>query len=61
MPSLRDLQDAVRRSIIERDDVDAIAQIVANGIAPQDRLSIYRNTFTQTLIRALRLSYPAVD
>ncbi|MGH8332315.1 MAG: HvfC/BufC family peptide modification chaperone [Pseudomonas sp.] len=61
MPSLRDLQDAVRRSIIERDDDDAIAHIVANGIAPQDRLSVYRNTFTQTLIRALRLSYPAVD
>lgn len=61
MPSLRDLQDAMRRSIIERDDGDAIAHIVANGIAPQDRLSVYRNTFTQTLIRALRLSYPAVD
>lgn len=61
MPSLRDLQDAVRRSIIERDDGAAIALIADNGIAPQDRLSIYRNTFTQTLIRALRLSYPAVD
>lgn len=61
MPSLRDLQDAVRRSIIERDDVDAIAHIAVNGIAPLHRLSIYRNTFTQTLIRALRLSYPAVD
>lgn len=61
MPSLRDLQDAMRRCIIERDDVDASIHIAANGIAPLDRLSIYRNTFTQTLIRALRLSYPAVD
>lgn len=61
MPSLHDLQDAMRRCIIERDDVDAITHIAANGIAPQDRLSIYRNTFRQTLIRALRLSYPAVD
>ncbi|MEO5660733.1 MAG: DNA-binding domain-containing protein [Polaromonas sp.] len=60
-PSLRELQDAVRRSVIERDDADAIAHIVANGIAAQTRLSVYRNTFTQTLIRALRLSYPAVD
>ncbi|MGN7738603.1 HvfC/BufC family peptide modification chaperone [Pseudomonas sp. 22526] len=61
MPSLHELQDAVRRSIIERDDVEAITHIAANGIAPPDRLSIYRNTFRQTLIRALRLSYPAVD
>ena len=60
-PSLRELQHAMRRSVIQRDDVDAIAHIVANGIAAQDRMSIYRNTFTQTLIRALRLSYPAVD
>lgn len=61
MPSLRELQNAVRRSIVERDDVEAIAHIVADGIAPQHRLSVYRNTFVQTLIRALRLSYPAVD
>ncbi|KPU61644.1 hypothetical protein AN403_5708 [Pseudomonas fluorescens] len=61
MPSLRELQDAVRRSIVDHDDVDAMAHIVADGIAAQERLSIYRNTFAQTLIRALRLSYPAVD
>lgn len=61
MPSLRELQDAVRRAIVERDDLDAVASIVAGGITPQGRLSVYRNTFASTLIRALRLSYPAVD
>lgn len=61
MPTLRELQHAVRHSIIELDDAEAIAYIAAIGISAQDRLSIYRNTFTQTLIRALRLSYPAVD
>lgn len=61
MPSLRELQNAVRRSIADHDDVDAMAYIVAHGIAPQERLSVYRNTFAQTLIRALRLSYPTVD
>jgi hypothetical protein len=61
MPSLRELQDAVRRSIVDRDDVDAMVYVVADGIAAQGRLSVYRNTFAQTLIRALRLSYPAVD
>lgn len=61
MPSLRELQDAIRRSIIERDDLDAASWVVADGIAPQGRLSVYRNTFASTLIRALRLSHPAVD
>lgn len=60
-PSLRELQDAVRRSIVAHDDGEAGRYIVGAGMAPQDRLSVYRNTFTQTLIRALRLSYPAVD
>jgi hypothetical protein len=61
MPSLHDLQEAVRRAIVERDDLDAATYIVAGDIAPQGRLSVYRNTFASTLIRALRLSYPAVD
>jgi Putative DNA-binding domain len=61
MPSLLEIQDAVRRSIVERDDLDVSAWIVDGGIAPQGRLSVYRNTFASTLIRALRLSHPAVD
>ena len=60
-PSLRELQEAVRRSIVAHDDGEAGRYIVEAGIAPQERLSVYRNTFTQTLIRALRLSCPAVD
>ena len=60
-PSLRELQDAVRRSIVAHDDGEAGRYIIGAGMAPQERLSVYRNTFTQTLIRALRLSYPAVD
>ena len=61
MPSLLELQEAVRRSILEHDDGEAVRHIVGAGMAPQERLSVYRNTFTQTLTRALRLSYPAVD
>lgn len=61
MPSLRELQHAMRRGIAERNDADAVAHIVAAGIAPQERLAVYRNTFGLTLLRALRLSYPAVD
>lgn len=61
MPSLRELQDAIRRSIIEHDDIGAASHIASDGTAPEERLSVYRNTFELTLIRALRLTYPAVD
>ncbi|HEP6427344.1 DNA-binding domain-containing protein [Burkholderia anthina] len=61
MPSLRELQDAIRRSIVDRDDLDAAAWILDGGIGPGRRLSVYRNTFASTLIRAMRLSCPAVD
>lgn len=60
MPALRELQHAVYRSLMERDDGDAAAHIRADGLAAADRLSIYRNTFYGTLTNALRLSFPAV-
>jgi hypothetical protein len=34
--------------------------VIADGIAPDSRLSIYRNTYIGNLIGALRISYPAV-
>lgn len=61
MPSLRELQDAMQRSILARDDLAAAAWIIDDGIEPDRRLSVYRNTFASTLIRAMRLSCPAVD
>lgn len=59
-PSLLELQRAVRRSVVARDDAEAGAHVVANGIEPAARLGIYRNTFASVLTNALRLSYPAV-
>src|SRR5439155_20054249 len=60
MPSLRELQNAVRTSLVERDDSVAASYIVDDGLAPERRLSVYRNTFASNLVNALRLSYPAV-
>ena len=60
MPSLREVQRAVRASVLERDDTAAAAFLVADGLIPAQRLSIYRNTFTSNLGNALRLSFPAV-
>lgn len=61
MPSLHELQDAMRRSILARDDLDAAAWVIDDGIEANRRLSVYRNTFASTLIRAMRLSCPAVN
>ena len=60
MPSLRELQQAMRRSLVDPDDDRAAAHIVAGAVAPAARLDIYRNNFAGTLTNALRLSYPAV-
>lgn len=60
MPSLRDVQDAIRMSLVEREDRLAAAYIVGAGLAPERRLAVYRNTFLANLANALRLSYPAV-
>ena len=60
MPALHELQRAVRRSLVERDDSDAAAYIRADGLAAAERLGIYRNTNFGSLTNALRLSYPAV-
>jgi hypothetical protein len=59
MPSLREVQRAVRRSLVHRDaSIDAF--VLDAGVAAQERVAIYRHTFESNLVNALRLSYPAV-
>jgi putative DNA-binding protein len=60
MPSLHELQSAFRRSLVEREDGAAATYVVGDGLAPEQRLAVYRNTFASNLANALRLSYPAV-
>ena len=60
MPSLRDVQHAMRRSLLQDADDDVLVDIVSAGLSPRQRLSIYRNTMLGTLANALRLSFPAV-
>lgn len=59
-PSLRDVQRAMRASLVGSELGVAGGYVVADGIAPERRLSVYRNTFDSSLANALRLSYPAV-
>jgi hypothetical protein len=58
VPTLLELQNALRRSLCDHDDGEAAAMLAA-PVAP-NRLDIYRNTFVVGLTKALRLSYPAV-
>src|SRR5689334_10345462 len=60
MPSLREVQRGLRASLVEWDDGAAAAWVLGDGLAPEQRLSIYRNTFAANLANALRLSFPAV-
>lgn len=61
VPTLLDLQEAVHRAIVAREDRTAAMHVRADGIEPAARLSIYRNTFFASLTTALRLSYPAIQ
>ena len=58
MPTLLDLQHAMCRSLVARDD-EEVAAMLADHVA-RNRLDIYRNTFVSGLAKALRHSYPVV-
>lgn len=60
MPTLLELQRAMYHGIVERDDGPASAYILADGLAPEARINVYRNTFVGCLTTALRLSFPAI-
>jgi uncharacterized membrane protein YphA (DoxX/SURF4 family) len=60
VPTLLEVQRALRRSLVEHDDSEAAGCILADGLAPEARLNVYRNTFIGALTTALRLAYPAV-
>jgi hypothetical protein len=59
VPTLLEVQRAMRRSLVERDD-EAAAYILADGLPPGARLEVYRHTSISALTTALRLSYPVV-
>jgi hypothetical protein len=60
MPALGDLQAAFRDAILGG-DADAVARlIVADGLAPEARLSIYRNHVLDTLTAVLESTFPVV-
>jgi Putative DNA-binding domain len=59
MPRLLEIQRAVNRCLIERDQ-EAVAPFLTDG-SPINRLDIYHNTIFSGLTKALCLTYPAVQ
>ena len=60
MPSLLEIQKAVRRVLIGIGDAMTMP-ILDDALTPADRLNIYRNTSHTALTNALRLNFPAVQ
>jgi len=60
MPSLLEIQKAVRRVLIGIGDAMTVP-ILDDALTPADRLNIYRNTSRTALTNALRLNFPAVQ
>src|SRR5579872_6409135 len=61
MPTLHEIERGMLESILHRADGALAGAVIAGGIAPADRLRIYRSNSTSALIGALRLSFPAIE
>jgi hypothetical protein len=60
VPTLLELQTAIRSHLLD-DTAIAASVLLDEALVPADRLNIYRNTSRTTLIKALRLNFPAVE
>jgi len=61
MPTLLEVQRAMRQSIVEGVDAAVLDIVRDDGLPPAERLRVYRGNSASALIAALRLSYPAID
>jgi hypothetical protein len=59
MPTLLEMQEAMQASLLSRGS-SAVAPMLA-GYVSANRLDIYRNTFVQTLTKALKLCFPVTQ
>jgi hypothetical protein len=60
VPTLLELQTAIRSHLLDGTPIAASA-LLDQALVPSDRLSIYRSTSLTTVIKALRLNFPAVE
>jgi len=60
MSTLRELQAEFRAGVLEQGEEFFLPEIVADGLAPAARLSIYRNHVFTSLTDALKSTFPVV-
>lgn len=60
-PTLPELQRMMREHLLQRGSGEAAVYVVADGLDPGERLNIYANTSASALMKALQLSFPAVQ
>jgi len=60
-PTLLELQQAIRHSLLDGVDGGASSWVIKDGLEPKERLGIYRNTSASVLVTALQLAFPAVQ
>jgi hypothetical protein len=58
---LPELQRALRTALLGVPEAQLLACIEDDALSAEERLSIYSNTIAGTLIKALRLNFPAVE
>jgi hypothetical protein len=61
MPSLREMQRAFARALVDGDAGAISPLVIADGIEPGARLRIYRNNHRENSLSALRASYPVIE
>jgi hypothetical protein len=59
MSALRELQRAFRRALLEEDEAAIAALTLSDGLAPGERLAVYRNNLVASLTAALKDVFPA--
>ncbi len=60
MPSLRELQGAIRAGILGAGGDSVLPLIVPDGLKPEGRLAVYRNNTFISLTAALKATFPVV-
>ncbi|HUH83780.1 MAG TPA: DNA-binding domain-containing protein [Stellaceae bacterium] len=61
MPTLLEVQRAMRQSVVEGADAAILGVVMGDDLRAAERLRVYRGNSASALVEALRLSYPAID
>ncbi len=61
MTSLRDLQTACHQAFAGNDAAALLPRVLGNGIAPEQRVEIYRNNFREIFRKTVAASFPVIE